>query len=311
MSELKLQYDVHTLDNQLLLPAGSILSTETLEKLTSLSRSLSFKTYPLLQYGAVKEDLLRFLKRSPYNVIFSDLEQTIYVLKLMENVNLVLPVLHSLDYFRENDFYTYHHILMVFALSTLLAVDLMPDFEDQIKEAATGPTHDIGKVCVSLSVLKKPGPLTKKELSLLKHHAAAGYILLSYYLKDHNNFSALVARDHHERKDGSGYPSGIELTDRMVEVVAVSDVYDALISRRPYRPVSYDNRTACEEIISMADRGEIGWEATKALVAHNRREKPHFSDCRVSDEKRGKPPEMNFYGVISEDENENPDKKDK
>ncbi len=124
----------------------------------------------------------------------------------------------------------------------------------------------------------------------MKHHALAGYVLLCYYLRDTSNIAAIVARDHHERKDCSGYPCGIPLADRMVEIIAVSDIYDALISPRPYRPVSYDNRTALEEVTKMAERNEIGWEVVKALVSHNRKEKPHYSESKVSSEKRGHPP---------------------
>ena len=84
----------------------------------------------------------------------------------------------------------------------------------------------------------------------------------------------------------------------MIEIVAVSDVYDALISSRPYRPVSYDNRAACEELTAMAGRGEIKLEVVQALIAHNRRSKPHYSECVISKEKRSSPPAVNFYGII-------------
>jgi HD-GYP domain-containing protein (c-di-GMP phosphodiesterase class II) len=132
----------------------------------------------------------------------------------------------------------------------------------------------------------------------LDNHSAAGYVLLSYYLGDPRSLASLVARDHHERKDGSGYPRGIPLRDLLVEVIAVCDVYDALISPRPYRPASYDNRTALEEITGMAERGEIGWDVVKALVACNRSARPHYSESEVSTEKRGVPPPGNLHGVI-------------
>ena len=219
----------------------------------------------------------------------------------MKSVRIVVPVLQSLDYFKKHDFHTYRHILTVSALSTLLAKDLLSDHQDLIREAATGPTHDFGKVCVPLHILKKSQPLTRRERSILKHHTAAGHILLSYYLKDNHNLAARVARDHHERKDASGYPRGIRLMDRMVEIVTVSDVYDALISSRPYRPIAYDNRTALEEITAMAERNEIGWNVVRALVARNRKSKPHHSECEVSVEKRGTSPPGSVYGVIVEE----------
>ena len=102
----------------------------------------------------------------------------------MEKINLILPVLQSLDYFKQHDSYTYRHILMVFALSTLLSMDFLPDHEERLKGIAAGPTHDIGKICVPLNILKKTTPVTKTELNKLRHHSIAGYVLLSYYLRD-------------------------------------------------------------------------------------------------------------------------------
>jgi HD-GYP domain-containing protein (c-di-GMP phosphodiesterase class II) len=190
---------------------------------------------------------------------------------------------------------------MVFAFSTLLAKDLLPDYKDWIHQAATGPTHDFGKVCVPLEILKKTTPLTRTERSIIEHHTTAGYVLLCYYLGGSHHPAARVARDHHERRDGSGYPRGVSLLDLLVEIISVADIYDALISPRPYRVSSYDNRTALEEITALAKQNKINWDVARALVAHNRKEKPHFSQCDVSYEKRGRPPQGNVHGIIAED----------
>jgi len=192
-------------------------------------------------------------------------------------------------------------MLMIFALSTLLAKILVPDFQRRLHNATAGPSHDLGKVCVPLDILMKRDPLTRAERDILFQHPVAGYVLLCYYTKDMDYFSARVARDHHERRDGSGYMRGIKLNDPMVEIVAVSDVYDALISPRPYRPTSFDNRTALEEVTSMAQRGQIGWDVLQALISLNRKDKPDFRDFKVSLEKRGTPPADNAYGKTADD----------
>jgi HD-GYP domain-containing protein (c-di-GMP phosphodiesterase class II) len=297
---MKLSYTVHTLDNQLLLPAGTVLSAETLEHLISSNKATSYQTYPLLEYGMVRNDLLRQIGRPPYDVIFSGQEKIAKIMTELAKVHLVIPVLQSLDYFKRDDYHTYCHVLMVFALSALIARDLLPDYREWIKEVSTGPTHVIGKICVPLHILKKDTPLTRAEKNIIDHHTTAGYVLLSYFNKDPKNIAAIVARDHHERRDGSGVPRGIELTDRMVEIIVVCDVYDALISPRPYRAVSYDNRAAIEEITKMAEMNKIGWETVKALVAHNRKTKPRPGEVQVSSEKRGTAPPLNFHGVVEE-----------
>jgi HD-GYP domain-containing protein (c-di-GMP phosphodiesterase class II) len=190
---------------------------------------------------------------------------------------------------------------MVFALSALIARDLSTNYRDWENAVSIGPTHDIGKICVPLHILKKETPLTRVERNILDHHTTAGYVLLSYFHKDPENIAAIVARDHHERKDGSGLPRGIRLADRMMEIIVVCDVYDALISPRPYRAASYDNRTALEEITKMAEMNKIGWYVVKSLVAHNRGAKPGASEVKISIEKRGAPPSVNFHGVVEED----------
>jgi len=154
----------------------------------------------------VKEDCLNFLSIPPYKTIFQDKKQINDLLNLLGTAHFSIPILQSLDYFRQHDLYTYTHVLMVFVLSTLLAKDLIPDYEECTRLSATGPSHDIGKICVPLHILKKKTPLTKMERGFLEHHGAAGYVLLSYYYGDTQNLACKVALDHHERRDGSGYP---------------------------------------------------------------------------------------------------------
>ena len=114
------------------------------------------------------------------------------------------------------------------------------------------------------------------------------------------DLAAIVARDHHEKKNGSGYPRGIELKDLLVEIIAACDVYDALVSPRPYRPVSFDNRSALEEITSRAQRNEINWEVVKLLIAYNRKNNNGQLKTNISLEKRGAEPPGNIYGKIAE-----------
>ena len=296
MLHIELQYPIHTLENKELLPAGAILTEETLRKVVNSNGRAPSKNMSLMQFNTVRTDIFEFFNNPPYKTIFENHEDTEDVLAVMEEVVLPLPVLESLEYFRESDFHTYRHMLMIFALSTLLAKILVPDYQRRIHNATSGPSHDLGKICVPIDVLLKRDPLTKDERDILFQHPVAGYVLLCYYTKDINNFSAKVARDHHERMDGSGYARGIRQHDPLVEIVAVSDVYDALISPRPYRPVTFDNRTALEEITLMAQSGKITWEVLQALVSLNRKDKPDFRDFEVSLEKRGTPPPDNSYG---------------
>jgi len=307
MFKILLQHPIHTLAGRELVPAGSTLTEDLVRGVVASNSSPKVKSMTLMQFGTVKNDISQFFASPPYNIIFKAhegagdiMEDSAEFLRIMEQVDLPMPVLEALAYFREYDFHTYRHMLMIFALSTLLARMLVPDHQRRIDHATAGPSHDFGKICVPLDILMKQDPLCREERNILFQHSLAGYVLLSYYTKDMKSFSARVARDHHERCDGSGYMRGVKLNDPMVEIVAVSDVYDALISPRPYRPVSYDNRTALEELTAMAQRGQISWEVVQGLVALNRksRQGPGLPD--VSLEKRGTPPADNNYGKTAD-----------
>ena len=298
MGDLILHFPVTTLSGKELLPAGTVLTQTTMEDLIAEARQEPAHQTPLLQYATVRQDILNFCHHPPYSIIFADVQTTDKLLGLMEKTQLALPLLELLDFFKSHDYYTYRHILMVFALSMMLAQELIDDPQDLMREALAAPTHDFGKVSIPLEILRKSEPLNAIERQQLEHHSVAGYVLLSYYLKDYNSPAALTARDHHERKDGSGYPAGIHLTDRMVEIVAISDIFDALIAKRPYRPVSYDNRTALEEITRMAERGLFSWDIVQTLISFNRKDRPPHRQIKVSQEKRGTPPVDNVYGQV-------------
>lgn len=300
MSELILNYSVKTLDERLLLPDGTRLSSEVLSDLISQTGAASYRHYSLLEHGSIKKDTINFLSVSPYNNIFS--EKTVFddLLHCIGEVNLISPLIESLDYFRQHDMYTYRHILNVFMLCTYVVKIMEPTNITLLQEVASGPIHDFGKICVPMHILKKATPLTLEERRFVEHHSVAGYTLLSYYLGHSAHTFATVARDHHERGDGSGYPRGIKLQNYIVEVIAVCDVYDALVSSRPYRSAAYDNRSAIDVLAEMGETNTLNLDVIKALVCINRKTKIHYSECIISKEKRGIPPSKNNYGVFED-----------
>jgi len=303
-NSITLEWDVHSLQGHCLLQAGTELTDDTLGELADRGRREGWKRAGLLEHETTLNDLRRQMDHGNYRGLFRAPGEQREIMALMETVRLPLPVLECLGYFREQDFYTYRHILMVFALSCILARKIPGESDRGLPEAAAGPLHDLGKICVPLPVLKKSVPLTRSERNVLEQHAAAGYVLLTYYLADPGAFAACVARDHHERRDGTGYSRGIRLADSHVEIVAACDIYDALVMPRPYRKGSYDNRTALEELTSLAEQGKVSWEIVRHLVSMSRGGVSSAEECVVSLEKRGVPPEENCYGVIVDDPEE-------
>lgn len=134
---------------------------------------------------------------------------------------------------RKWDHYAYQHSFDVFVLGALFAKRLrLNDIEDF---ALGCLLHDIGKMNIPQSLLNKPGKLTDREYLLMKQHTIYGYELLKQH--DFGEGIALLARSHHERIDGSGYPDGLrgnELPEH-VKILSIVDVYSATTLRRPYR----------------------------------------------------------------------------
>jgi HD-GYP domain-containing protein (c-di-GMP phosphodiesterase class II) len=302
MQTLKLHYPVSTLDGKELFAAGSILSHETLQEARLEYPPPPSVFYSFLKHGSVFNDLQDMMGQTPYNTIFGDTGDREAVLALLSGSRVQPIVLDSLDYFQQFDLNTYRHALMVFALSLLLSRHLaVPgrDLEQEILSA--GPTHDLGKICVHVPVLRKSAPITVSERRHLEHHTVAGFALMAWYSGDVHAPAARIARDHHERSNGTGYPEGKKLSDILVEIIAACDIYDALISPRPYRPVSFDNRTALEELTELAGKNYLSGEIIQLLVALNRKNKPSAKTCVVSLERRGTPPADNHYGVTIPD----------
>jgi putative two-component system response regulator len=119
----------------------------------------------------------------------------------------------------------------------------------------SSPLHDIGKMGIPDSILLKPGPLTQEEFEIMKHHALAGSKTLESAIFAHPeakylNMARDIARSHHERFDGSGYPDGLAGQDIPLcgRIAALADVYDALTTTHVYKP-AYNHKKARKIIL--------------------------------------------------------------
>jgi two-component system response regulator RpfG len=99
------------------------------------------------------------------------------------------------------------------------------------------PMHDIGKIGIPDSILTKEGPLTAIEAAVMQTHPRIGYDILKGSPSKYLSMGAIIALGHHEKYDGTGYPNGLHGEDIPIvaRVVAVADVFDALVSERPYK----------------------------------------------------------------------------
>lgn len=129
------------------------------------------------------------------------------------------------------------HILRMAHYSRLIAAQLGFSLAQQDLLLEAAPMHDIGKVGIPDRILLKPGRLTPDEFEVMKRHASLGYDLLQGSSSRVLQVGAEIARGHHEKYDGTGYPAGLRGEEIPIfsRIVAVADVFDALTSERPYK----------------------------------------------------------------------------
>jgi len=134
------------------------------------------------------------------------------------------------------DEYTYHHSLSVAVLSIAIGTGIGLSTSQLKKLGQCAILHDIGKTQVPIEILNKPGRLTDEEFEIIKEHAEkSGEYLARLGIGDQELWSAVS--HHHEKLDGSGYPSGLAGDDIPLysKIISIADVYDAVTSYRPYR----------------------------------------------------------------------------
>ncbi len=149
-----------------------------------------------------------------------------------KNPNSLLDMMMGI---RELDDATYVHSMNVALICNLFAHWLKYDEEETQTLTLAGLLHDIGKMLIPASIIKKPGKLTEDEYRIIQEHPVLGYNILKEQKVDSRIANA--ALQHHERCDGGGYPKGLTLNqiDPFAKIVAIADVYDALTASRVYR----------------------------------------------------------------------------
>lgn len=152
------------------------------------------------------------------------------------------------------------HLERMARFSRLIANEIAEDFglNDELVEAIFwfAPMHDVGKIAMPDYIIRKPEKLTNEEFLVMKTHTTKGReiinTMLGHFNLDNSGFVSMmgnIAECHHENIDGSGYPHGLRGDDIPIEarIIAVADVFDALTSKRSYKP-AWSNEDAFDEL---------------------------------------------------------------
>ncbi len=221
--------------------SGSKIVDEYIQTLP-LSPSLGFTFF----YG-----LPHFLTMAGFSIIVltvnksrnESLEARVTDLKNIKD-NILFSVANIIE---NRDLSTGSHVKRTSEIVRILVLEIMKTdrkhsstFWTHVIKAA--PMHDLGKIAIPDGILRKPEKLTPEEFEIIKTHAQKSCDIIDQVLKDIENDEFLtiaknIAKHHHERFDGSGYPSHLKGNEIPVEarVMAIADVFDALCSERPYK----------------------------------------------------------------------------
>jgi len=210
-----------------------------------------------------------FLTKPPNRTeLLARTKSLIRVKSLNDNLTNIEAVLFSLaNAIEARDPYTEGHVQRVAQLALGLGERLNLPARDMRALKLGGALHDIGKIKVPDAILNKPRPLTPEEREIMETHAGSGH-QICLPLKKNLGLALEVIRSHHEKLDGTGYPDGLagEEIPMVARIMAVVDIYDALITDRPYRKgMQKDN--ALRIIGEMAEEGKIDGQVVRQFTA--------------------------------------------
>lgn len=191
-------------------------------------------------------------------------ELTLRINKRTEELNQtrleIIRCLGRAAEFKDNE--TGHHVIRMSHYAKLIAQAYQCDetWVDLVFNAA--PMHDIGKIGIPDHILLKPGKLDADEWAIMQKHTEFASIIIGNYQSELLHMSQIIALTHHEKWDGSGYPKGLAGNDIPLvgRIVAIADVFDALVSKRPYK-----DAWPVEDAVNEIDQGS-GSHFDPALV---------------------------------------------
>lgn len=228
------------------------------------------KKAKLKEMAQLMDDLQAVFESEPYKKVLAN-----WVTELRAWVGeLWAPsiVFEELKMHRMRDPYSYRHVLIISIVGARL-LELWVKTAPTVKKAFQAfLCHDIGKSRVSPLVLESTKTLDEVERQAIYEHPFYSFVLNAAYWGDANHLCAEVALHHHEDRIGKGYPRGVKTNSLILDILALLDRFDALISERPFRFKKYSLREAFDILKKDTDEGKIEPDVLKALIGLIRQE---------------------------------------
>jgi len=181
------------------------------------------------------------------------------------------------EFAHARDYETGTHLDRMALYARLIARHIAPRYglSDEVIEHIYlfAPLHDVGKIAIPDSILKKPGPLNEEEWAIMQTNVEQGVGLLERVIgklcvesQPDSQVMLNIVAGHHEKLDGSGYPAGLAGDAVPVEarIITVADIFDALVTRRPYKEL-WSLEAAFEELERFVELGQLDAHCVEAL----------------------------------------------
>lgn len=231
-----------------------------------LKKKVKFREVPLLI-----EDCMSVFESAPYKVMLEN-----WAPNFREWVGEIYGpgvIFDELKLMRTRDPYAYRHVIVIAVVGSRL-LELWVKAAPTVKKAFQAfLLHDIGKSRISPLILDKRDTLDDAEMRTVREHPIASFALNAAYWGDVNHLCAEVALHHHEDRKGLGYPQGIKANSLILDILALLDRFDALISERPFRFKKFTPREALDMLRQDCEDGKFESDVLRAIVALTRREK--------------------------------------
>lgn len=237
-------------------PEDKDVAPETLEKIEKLKVADKAKVALSESVKQRVAEGVQYLYSNTASADFTDAANHIAD-DLMKAITENHAIAVDISALKTSDEYTFKHSVDVATMAMIIARKHGLDEKEVYDIGISGLLHDVGKSKIPNEVLNKPGRLSDMEFALMKQHTLFGYAIL----KEKKEIAPEIAMgvlQHHEKLDGRGYPLGLpaEKISRYAKILSVADIYDALVTERPYK-TAFSQRDAIEMIMSMTNELDI------------------------------------------------------